>query len=372
MRLRFFVVLALGLLAAAGSAGVARALDFDDEDPEPPHPEIGLVYHYEIGTHAGCLPHRVVILSGALPPGLKLSQLNDHTALVDGVAMETGTFRVWLAVRDCDNKSAETLFTFDVWARRFSIATDSLQPAGLGSPYSVTLQTAGVPSNTTWAVTAGSLPAGLALSKEGVISGAPTAVGSSTFTVQATGNAKDFTGTRIDSRQFKLNVTALAARLARAVAEVRTPFRTSLVASGGQAPYRWSASGIPAGLSVGADGSVTGTPAKAGTYTFVAHVVDANGVPKDVPVRLVVRDRLAIGTAALPAATAGRAYRARLAVRGGVGPVGWSASLPSGLRLAPTGAITGTPASAGTFRIRVRVRDSLGATATKTFTLVVR
>jgi hypothetical protein len=49
---------------------VAQALDFDDEDPNPPHPEIGLVYQYEIGTHAGCLPHHLVITSGALPPGL--------------------------------------------------------------------------------------------------------------------------------------------------------------------------------------------------------------------------------------------------------------------------------------------------------------
>jgi hypothetical protein len=88
-------------------------LDFDDEDPQPPHPEIGLVYHYEIGTHAGCLPHHVRIISGALPPGLKLSQLNDHTALVDGIATDSGTFSAWMAVTDCDNKSAETLFTFD-------------------------------------------------------------------------------------------------------------------------------------------------------------------------------------------------------------------------------------------------------------------
>jgi hypothetical protein len=376
MRLRFVQVLLLVLMAAAAFAGVARALDFDDEDPDPQHPEIGLVYRYEIGTHAGCLPHHLVILSGQLPPGLTLTQLNDHTGLVSGMATEAGTFRVWLAVRDCDNRSAETLFTFDVWARRFSIETGSLAPAALGSPYSATFATSGIPSNTTWAVTSGSLPAGLTLSKEGAISGTPTAVGSSTFTVQATGNAKDFTGTRIDSKQYTLNVTALAASLSQSTAEVGVSFRTTLVATGGQAPYTWSATGAPAVLTVGSDGSVSGVPSAAGAFTLTARVVDANGASKDVAVRLVVRPRLTIVAKALPSAVAGHTYGAKVAVRGGVAGLRWSiaaGSLPAGLKLgASTGRITGLPVRAGTFRITLRVRDALGAVAKKTFSLRVR
>jgi large repetitive protein len=374
MRFRFIRALVLAAVLAAAFAGVARALDFDDEDPEPPHPEIGLVYHYEIGTHAGCLPHRVVILSGALPPGLKLSQLNDHTALVDGIATESGTFSVWLAVHDCENKSAETLFTFDVWARRFSIATASLPSAGLGAPYSATLQTAGIDSNTTWTVTSGALPAGLNLSSGGVISGTPTAAGAATFTVQASGVAKDFTGTRIDTKQLTLNVVSLAARLSRPTAEVGVPFRASLVGSGGQAPYTFSATGAPAGLSVSSDGTISGRPTRAGTYTIVAHIVDGTGAASNLQVRLVVKPRLAIKTAKLPAAAAGRGYRAQLGVRGGVGPFKWSATgLPSGLKLsAKSGSLAGTPHGAGTFRVTVSVRDALGAVSKKTLSLTVR
>src|SRR5689334_16540129 len=226
MRFRFIRLLALGCVAAAAFAGVASALDFDDEDPQPPHPEIGLVYHYEIGTHAGCLPHHLEILSGQLPPGLTLSQLNDHTGLVSGIATQSGTYSVWLAVKDCENRSAETLFTFDVWDRRYAIATTALPPASIGAPYSTTLQTSGTASNTTWEITAGSLPAGLTLSPTtGVISGTPTAGGSSTFTVKATGNAKDFTGTRIDTKQLTLSVVSLAASASRPAAEVGVPFR---------------------------------------------------------------------------------------------------------------------------------------------------
>jgi putative Ig domain-containing protein len=371
MHLRLVVIVSALAALLAVFAGVARALDFDDEDPHPPHPEIGLIYHYEIGTHAGCIPHHVSILSGQLPPGLKLTQIGYQTALVDGIATEAGTFSAWLAVRDCDNRSAETLFTFDVWERRFGIDTKALPVASADSPYSSQLATWGIASNTTWAVTSGALPAGLTLSKEGVISGTATAAGSSTFTMQATGVAKDFTGTRLDSHQYTLNVTALTASLSRPVAEVGVPLRTALVASGGQAPYIWRATSVPAGLTLGSDGSLSGTPPEPGAYTLTAHLVDASGAAKDVTVRLVVRPRLAIATKALRAATAGHAYRAKLAVRGGVGTLVWSASLPRGLKLSRTGAITGLPASPGTFRLKVRVRDSLGATSTKTLLLAV-
>ena len=42
----------------------------------------------------------------------------------------------------------------------------------------------------------------------------------------------------------------------------------TLSASGGTAPYTWSASGLPAGVTIGATtGTVSGTPTTAGTYT---------------------------------------------------------------------------------------------------------
>jgi hypothetical protein len=373
MRFRFIRVVLLLAVVAGVYAGIARALDFDEEDPHPPRAEIGLVYEYEIGTHAGCLPHRLVILSGAFPPGLALTQLNDHTGLVSGMATQAGTYSVWLAVRDCDNKSAENLFTFEVWPRRYAVSTPALKAAALGSAYSATLETSGIPSNTTWELASGSLPPGLTLSKEGVISGTPTAAGSSTFTVKATGIAKDFTGTRVDTKQLTLNVVAFAARAARPVAEVGVPFRSTLVGSGGQAPYTWTATGAPAGLTVGSDGTISGTPTRPGSYTFNARMVDATGASAEVQAKLAVKPRLAIAASSLSPAVAGKAYRVNMAVRGGVATMHWSGKLPAGLKLdARTGTLSGIPASRGTFRITLRVRDALGAVSTKTLVLSVR
>ena len=375
MNFRFRRVLMLVVLLAGAFAGVARALDFDDEDPTPPHAEIGMVYNYVIGSHAGCLPHRLEVLSGALPPGLKIRSIALDKSVVEGVATEVGTFSAWIALKDCDNKSAETLFTFDVWARRWGISTQSLKSAAVGSPYSATLEGSGLPSDVTWEVTAGSLPAGLTLSPAGVIAGTATATGSSTFTVKATAKEKNFGPTRIDSKQFTLNVVSLAASASRKVAEVGVRFSSTLVGSGGQSPYTWSATGAPAGLAVGSNGTISGVPTRAGSYTVNLHLVDANGSEGNVQVKLDVRSKLAIAAKALPAATAGHAYRVKVTFRGGVPAVRWTiarGSLPAGLRLgAGTGTIAGVPRSAGTFRVTLRVRDSLGAVSTKTLLLSI-
>jgi Putative Ig domain len=377
MRFRFVqILLLLGALAGA-YAGVARALDFDDEDPTPPPAEVGLVYSYTIGTHAGCLPHRLEVAAGQLPPGLSLRRIDLDTHVLEGIATEPGVFSAWIHLKDCDNRSAETLFTFEVWVRRWGIATESLVPAAVASPYSAKLAGKGVPSTVVWEVTSGALPAGLTLAKDGTISGTPTAAGAATFTVKGTAQGTDpaSAGTRIDSRQFTLNVTAqLSARLSRSVAEVGVPVRSSLVTTGGTAPYTWSSkSALPAGLTLGSDGSISGVPRRTGAVTITAHVVDANGSAKDMAVRLVVRPRLAIATKFLPAATAGRAYRATVKIRGGAGGLQWSArGAPAGLRInAATGRLSGSPRAAGTFRLTVRVRDVLGAVSSKTLVLSV-
>jgi Putative Ig domain len=376
MRFRLLHVLALLCIGLGVFAGAARALDFDDEDPEPPHGEVGAVYSYLIGSHAGCLPHRLEVIQGQLPPGLSIRRIALDKHVVEGIPTEAGTFSAWIALRDCDNKSSEALFTFDIWARRWAITTEALKPAVVGSAYSQALQGSGPDSDVTWTVTAGALPAGLTLATNGTISGAATAAASATFTVKATAVEKNFGPTRVDSKELALNVLApLAARISRSTAEVQARFRATLVTTGGQAPYSWSATGTPAGLRVGPDGVFSGSPRKAGVYTLTARVTDATGATSDLEVRLVVRPHLTIATRALRAARAGHAYRFRLAATGGVEGKTWSlagGTLPRRLRLSTAGTLSGTPAGAGSFRFTLRIRDALGATATKTLVLNVR
>ena len=58
------------------------------------------------------------------------------------------------------------------------------------------------------------------------------------------------------------------------------PFAHALIAEGGVAPFYWSTSSpLPAGLSLGSDGLISGVPnvKKPGAYTVVLNVRDANG-----------------------------------------------------------------------------------------------
>ena len=48
-----------------------------------------------------------------------------------------------------------------------------------------------------------------------------------------------------------------------------------LAATGGTAPYSWSATGLPAGLAISSGGLITGTPTTAATYTVTARATDA-------------------------------------------------------------------------------------------------
>ena len=75
-----------------------------------------------------------------------------------------------------------------------------LGDAARGQPYSQSLVATGGIGTFTWAVTGGSLPAGLNLSAGGLISGTPTVSGQYSFTVQVT------SGPKIASRTYQLTV----------------------------------------------------------------------------------------------------------------------------------------------------------------------
>ena len=146
-------------------------------------------------------------------------------------------------------------------------------------------------------------------------------------------------------------------------------YAESLTGTGGTGSYRWSVGPgpLPPGLSLSAGtGAITGTPGMAAVTTFTVHLADAGPPAQAVTrtVKLTVVDALAVDSSALPGATTGTAYSQPLTAVGGTAPYHWSlvpgqGALPNGLSLDPaTGAVKGTPATAGTFGIAVQVTDS--------------
>ncbi|HEX3782074.1 MAG TPA: putative Ig domain-containing protein [Pseudonocardiaceae bacterium] len=59
---------------------------------------------------------------------------------------------------------------------------------------------------------------------------------------------------------------------------VGTAVSLQLSASGGTAPYTWTATGLPAGLSISSGGLISGTPTTANSYTVDATATDSTGV----------------------------------------------------------------------------------------------
>ncbi|HKV25419.1 MAG TPA: DUF4082 domain-containing protein, partial [Candidatus Acidoferrum sp.] len=75
---------------------------------------------------------------------------------------------------------------------------------------------------------------------------------------------------------------------------------------------------------------------------------------------------VSVSTTALPNGTVSVAYTQALSATGGTSPYSWSlasGSLPSGLSLASSGTISGTPTTAANSSFSVQVRDASGATA---------
>jgi hypothetical protein len=89
---------------------------------------------------------------------------------------------------------------------------------------------------------------------------------------------------------FALNRSALQVTTASLPgATVGTAYSATLAASGGAAPLVWSATGLPAGLSLNtATGEISGTPTGAGVASVTVNVTGADGSTMQVSIGLVV------------------------------------------------------------------------------------
>jgi hypothetical protein len=237
----------------------------------------------------------------------------------------------------------------------------------------------------TWRVTQGAVPPGLTLGADGSLNGTPTAAGSFAFTVTATDSAQT-PGT--GSQAF--NVT------------IDTP--TQLLIDSGQAPpagihgtgyyFQFGETGgflpitfavtqgaVPPGLTLGADGSLTGTPTKASSTPF-AFTVTVTDSSKPTPATNSVSYAITISeppppsiiNTPPPTATVGSLYSFPFTASDGLAPLLWTASSApmGGLAVSLDGILSGTPSTAGIFPITLTVKDALNQSSPATpFTIRV-
>ena len=143
-------------------------------------------------------------------------------------------------------------------------------------------------------------------------------------------------------------------------------YAANLTATGGSGNYTWSATALPAGLSISGSGTLSGTPVVSGLYSVAITVTDANNTSSTATATLSLYvtppsiPALTISSSATSVSTkVGGAVAATFTASGGTAPYTFSLSgQPGGVTIGTGGALSGSPTQPGNFNATVTVRDS--------------
>ena len=221
-----------------------------------------------------------------------------------------------------------------------------------------------------WSIASGVLPAGVTLSSDGPIGGSASRAGNYTATVQIT-DAQPASATA----QLTVKILGLApAALPAGAATV--PYSATFTAVGGTPPYVFSATGLPASFSLSGGGALSGTAASQGALSFHVQVSDSAGVSTSAACSLTMRQTpVSIPALSLSDGTAGTQYSQALSATGGDPPYTWSILTgfpPAGLSLAPSGTVSGNPATPGVYTFSVQATDASGGIAFATAAILIK
>jgi len=342
---------------------------------------VNVGYSQTLNASGGTPPYsNWKVVSGSLPTGLSLSA---SSGTISGNPSAAGTFGFSVTVDDSASATSPAKPLSITIEGVLTITTTSLPGGSMGSAYSQTLTANGGLLPYTWSISVGSLPPGLSLNAAtGLISGTPSTAGAYPFTVMVKDSFTPTANTATQALSINISTALTITTTSLPGGIVGTAYAQTLAAAGGVTPYTWSITGggLPAGLTLNAStGLISGNPTTAGKATFTASVKDSASKTATASLSITITTPLTITTSSpLPPGSPAIAYSTTLAASGGTPPYSnWTVSsgtLPPGLSLnAATGVLSGTPTTTtgSPFAFSVTVSDSLSATASKAFTMVV-
>ena len=391
---RFIRPVRLGMAAAVfGSAAVAGSCGTDTGSllTNPPSSlavttaslapaTVGTQYSQTLQASGGTAGYAWTVLNGTLPAGLTLSSAGSLAGTPSAVATAVLTVQVTSGTATATQVLILTVAAAPVPAGTATIAitTSTLPGATLGVLYRQALQATGGSGSNAWSVLAGALPAGLSLSSAGVVSGTPTAVGTSGVTVLVT------SGVATATQNLSVVVSATASTSVSVTTTsvpggtIGTFYSQSLKASGGSGSYAWTVvnGALPGGLTLSSSGTIAGIPTGLAADTFTVQVASGGAAATQVLVLTVGAPPLAIvppGLAPIPVLAT---YSHALQATGGVGGYVWtvaSGALPAGIVLSSAGILSGSPTVVGpdTFTVQV-VSGTQVATLAIGMTIIVQ
>jgi uncharacterized protein YhjY with autotransporter beta-barrel domain len=337
----------------------------------------GTAYNQTVTATGGTGSYTYSVTSGSLPAGLSL---NTSTGAITGTPTGSGGSTFTIGAIDFNSDTGSRSYTVFIGTNSLTLSPSTLPNGTQTTPYSQTVTATGGTGPYTYAVTSGSLPAGLTLNTSiGVISGTPTTAGTASFTVGAT-DSHGNTGSQAYS--INIGVAPLTVNPATLPAATQgTAYSQTITGSGGVAPYTYAivSGALPAGLTLNTStGVISGTPTATGAFNLTVQATDSASTPNTGTRAYTLNvggNVLTVNPSSLPAGTQGTAYNQTVSATGGTGPYTFSVasgSLPAGLTLnTSTGAITGTPTGSGTANFTIAAADSIGNVGSRAYSVPI-
>ena len=216
------------------------------------------------------------VQSGNLPAGLSFSPQGQLT----GTPTSEGTYTFVVKAQGgggVSDTETETLVVRQPISVTSAFAQRPAPKAEVGVPFTAQQTASGGEGTFTWSIAEGALPAGLALARDGTVSGRPTLAGRFVFALAVTDR---------ESRTVRVNATLVVApklaitTLRLLPAKVGRAYRGKVAKVGGVAPTVWTVRGkLPKGLKFAPKlGLFLGTPTQKGKFRVTVQALDALGV----------------------------------------------------------------------------------------------
>ena len=314
--------------------------------------------------------------AAGLPPGFSI---DPSSGVISGTTSQTGLFTPTFTVTGQNTQTVSTQINLTILgAPSIRILSPQLLPGGSsGHLYSQQLLwTGGVAPFT---VTGTGLPNWLSLnSSTGILTGTPSSGGAFRFSITVTDSQTPTANTASQTETVVIDAPSITTTSPLPAATIGISYAQNLAASAATSPYTWTSANLPSWLTLSGAGALSGTPPvnTPASVSFDVTVTDSLGAfttgSLTLPV-LATPGLMFVTSSPLPPATANAPNSTVVQAIGGNAVLTFSAAgLPAWLTLnSATGALSGTPPSAGPVTFQITVSDTVNQSLSQNFTLPV-
>jgi hypothetical protein len=336
------------------------------EPPALPDGWVGKAYNQTFTASGGLAPYIFTIIAGSLPPGF-----NPLTpgGVLSGTPAKPGTFPFTVMATDFHGCTGTRDYTIVIPCQTITVTNPATTMGTSCTPFSQQFMQTGAIGGATFSFT-GKLPAGLMLSRAGLLSGTPTQTGPFPITVGVT----DGNGCTSAGPIYNLIITCptiVVTNPATTKGTAGMSFSQTFTQTGSLCATTFSLDTgmLPTGLTLATNGELFGTPTQTGTFIITVKATDRIGcVGTGLPYTLVICCQTIIVRSPVNAiGTVGVPFSETFTQRGAIGGATFTTSgpLPTGappVTLATNGTLSGTPTQSGSFTVTVKVTDGNGCT----------